>query len=298
MAMHVPQSGALTHWVERIQHTNIRSFSGTLHDIARIASSEKSSASDLAHVILRDPALTARLLRVANNVLVNPGGRTINTVSRAVVVLGFSAVHQMSLSIAIIESLPRGSYRKRLVRELALCFHAATQAGALAGLCGDRAPEEIFVAGLLYRLGEIAFWSSGDAALPAVDRALDARCGPPESEKTVLGFSFQDLTMQLNNKWKTSHLLADILSETDQESRGRYVQYGYEVAEVAARGWPAHDAVRLANRLAEKLPLSAQALTALFHRSALEAARNMSSYEAREIGDMIPPPPSRPDNCH
>ena len=77
-----------------------------MQDLSRIAASEKSSASDLAYIILRDPALTARLLRVANNVLVNPGGCTINTVSRAVVVLGFGAVQQMSLSIAIIESLP------------------------------------------------------------------------------------------------------------------------------------------------------------------------------------------------
>ncbi|MCP4156795.1 MAG: HDOD domain-containing protein, partial [bacterium] len=65
----------------------LTSLPQVLAEVIRVADQEDSSPKDLAQVILKDPALTARLLRVVNSPLY---GRTreISTINQAVVALG------------------------------------------------------------------------------------------------------------------------------------------------------------------------------------------------------------------
>ena len=50
---------------------------------------EKASVSEFANVILKDYALTTKLLKLVNSSFYGQYGRSISTVSRAVVILGF-----------------------------------------------------------------------------------------------------------------------------------------------------------------------------------------------------------------
>ncbi|NOX91628.1 MAG: HDOD domain-containing protein [Gammaproteobacteria bacterium] len=62
-----------------------------------------SSADDIAHVITQDVALTARLLRVANSPLYGLSTQ-IDTVSRAVTVLGTQQVRDLALATSACKS--------------------------------------------------------------------------------------------------------------------------------------------------------------------------------------------------
>jgi putative nucleotidyltransferase with HDIG domain len=109
------------------------------------------SADDLARVIETDPALSARILRLANSPFFGLGG-TVSSAARAVIVLGLSVVRSLAVSTAA------GLFDVR-ARQLPAGFwdHAvAVAAGAGAVAVHVHVPKsDAFSAGLLHDIGEV-----------------------------------------------------------------------------------------------------------------------------------------------
>src|ERR1035437_4576358 len=194
-----PNDAPLEYWVKKLSEEEMPVFAQTVGEINRILAKEEFSSLALAHVILQDPSMTAKILKLANSVFYNPGGTSISTISRAVVILGFNAVQVLCISIAIIESLVRGPAKDRVMRELARSIHAATQARNIALIQKEGSSEEVFIAALLLNLGQLAFWCFGEDAAARLDHALqdDPRRDPGAVEKEILGFRLRGLTAAL-----------------------------------------------------------------------------------------------------
>ena len=92
------------------------------------------------------------------------------------VLLGFEEVRSICLSIAVVESMLKGTQKQRVLDEMARSFHAAVQARAFAEQRKDKSPEEVFIATLLYRLGDMAFWAFSGEWAQELD-AAPARAG-------------------------------------------------------------------------------------------------------------------------
>jgi HD-like signal output (HDOD) protein len=285
------QEDPLHVWVSRIKYRNIPVFSQTVQEIAQLTASDRSSAFDLAHVVLRDPALAARVLHAANSFTLNPHGYPINSVSRAVIMLGFNTVRRVSLSVALIDAFLRGPHQHRILEELARCFHAATQSWALARHFADHDPEEVFVAALLHSIGEIAFWISGDATAFDLDAALSKPGAQKvQTEEEILGFRLRQLTARLNREWQVSGLLDTSLSDNEENKRAGYIRGGHRIAVGAQKGWNHPAVATLIDDMANRLELKAPTLMAMAHEAAREAARLASSYDAATIAELIPQP--------
>ena len=117
----------------------------------------EASAKAIANTISLDPAMTARLLRIANSPVFG-ARRKINTVSDALVLIGFSAMKGLIITVST-----RGIYRttglmEQLLWEHALgCAIAATTIARSAKVCS---PDEAFVGGLLHDVGRTALGNS------------------------------------------------------------------------------------------------------------------------------------------
>ncbi|MGD8925630.1 MAG: HDOD domain-containing protein, partial [Thioalkalispiraceae bacterium] len=109
----------LEEWTRRISDEEMPVFAHTARSIAAASSEEDTSIANLAHLILRDSSMTARVLRLANSVFFNPAGQPINTISRAIVLLGFDSVRSMALSIALLEPLLKGVQHDHALEEMA-----------------------------------------------------------------------------------------------------------------------------------------------------------------------------------
>ncbi len=94
----------LNYWVTELSSRQMPAFAHTAHAIAGQVQDESSSTAHLAREILQDPTMTARVLKMSNNVFHNPAQSKISTVSRAIVVLGFATVRRICMSIAFIDS--------------------------------------------------------------------------------------------------------------------------------------------------------------------------------------------------
>ncbi|MHB1240112.1 MAG: HDOD domain-containing protein [Gammaproteobacteria bacterium] len=296
MVQHPAPEGelGLRGWVERLNAQGMPVFAGTARDLSRIAASDGSSAAELARVVLQDAGMTARVLRVSNSPFYNQSGHRISTISRAVVVLGFDAVRSICLSIAVVEAMASGRGKERVTRGMARSFHAAVQARTFAIKRKDDAPEEVFIATLLYHLGSLAFWSFSEELADQLDAAL-RRPGqdPRAAERAVLGFELRDLTRELTHEWQLGELLEHAVDDKqDEDPRVRNVALGHELAAEAEAGWDAPEMDALLDRVAESLYLPLDQVTRLVHANADEAAKTAVYYGAGYADSLIPRPRS------
>ncbi len=84
--------GTLEFLLRRMRHkSDFPALANTISTINRVTDSVGDNASALSNTILKDFALTNKLLRLVNTAYFGQYGGTISTVSRAVAILGFGA---------------------------------------------------------------------------------------------------------------------------------------------------------------------------------------------------------------
>ncbi|MDI6801612.1 MAG: HDOD domain-containing protein [Thermodesulfovibrionales bacterium] len=137
---------------------SLPSLSPVAMRLVEIASDDKASVCDIAGMIEMDPALTVRLLRVANSAFfrtIEP----ITTVEQAVMRIGLNHLRVMALSLSLRDTFPMGKvgpmdYEKFWRSSL----YQALLAKALAQHLHTCKPEEAFVAGLVLEIGLLIFF--------------------------------------------------------------------------------------------------------------------------------------------
>lgn len=124
--------------------------------ISRVAADPGAGAQQLADVILKDQALTMKVLRISNSAQYAVCSQRITTVSRAVVMLGFESVRALALGLGVfnlLSSLEKGGYLHENFWKDSMAVAVTCQ--ELAGLVDIRTVEEAFVAGLLHDVGKL-----------------------------------------------------------------------------------------------------------------------------------------------
>ncbi|MGP1680042.1 MAG: HDOD domain-containing protein [Burkholderiales bacterium] len=156
----------------------------------------------VAYRIARDPALAAKLLRVANSSFYGLQSQ-VATVPDALVVLGLRAVRTLVTGAAVVthfQTLAAVGYDQR-----AFWLHSAGTAlcaRALARELGANT-ENAFTAGLLHDIGRLIL----AARFPEAYRRVAAYraghdCHPIEAEHEVLGFDHAQIGAALAARWK------------------------------------------------------------------------------------------------
>lgn len=279
-------------WVVHIREQEMPAFGATVAAVHRVTGDEQSSAGRLAQVILQDAALTTKVLKLANSAYYNPSRLGISTISRAIVVLGFNVVVEIAIGISLVDSLLRGGVRQRVVAEMARCFHAAVQARALLQMRKERGGEEVFIAALLARVGELAFWCFGGNAAQRLDALLSGGTLSPENaQQAVLGFNLRQLSLGLVREWRLGSLLAEILEGRSRPGPAEQaVLLAHRLAATVEKGWEAPEVATLLQSLSGFTGEPEQALRDTLSAAATEAARIAACYGADEASRLIPVP--------
>lgn len=131
-------------------------FSATINRIQQISASEESDAMALAMAILKDASLSARLLKLANSPVYKRGQGQINVVSRAVVLLGFNQIKNISLTLKLIESFHDDNPDLDVPGMMMRQFLSANIAKEIAMKSQQSIdPEEAYIGALLFGLGKL-----------------------------------------------------------------------------------------------------------------------------------------------
>lgn len=167
---------------------------------------------DVQAVISADQALTSRVIKVSGSVF-HTGGRKVETISDAVVVLGFEALKNIAIAIATKEIYKgSGNIGEKL-------WEHAIGVSIAAGLIGknQRAfkinTEKCIVGGLLHDIGKAVMNQSQPKKYIEVVNSVTKNKRPYwEVEKEVFGFTHQQVGALLFKEWKFSAELTDMVS--------------------------------------------------------------------------------------
>ena len=279
----------LQNWLNRINQQDLPIFKYSLETINQLTADDDASINDLANAVLRDTNLTARVLRLANSFYYNPSNVRISTITNAIMLLGFNIVRDICLSLAIIDSLVKGHSREYILKLMAQSFHAAVQARAIANEYKDESAEEIFIAALLYHLGEMTFFCS---ASKQADELLDALSDEPKNpekiQKEVLGFTFNELTLQLTRDWHLSDLLHDAILNNSNNKRTRHINLGHALAFSAKNGWGSAEVEKQLVEITKHLKIPLKQTIEFAHKNAERAISLAKDFGAEAAAILIP----------
>jgi len=124
--------------------------------IMETALDEHACTADLARVLERDQAMTAKLLRLTNSALFAPR-QPVTTVQRAASFLGTRCVRNLALGVYTYEALA-GARRRRTATDTRLWLHALAVGLVASKLGRGRPPPEAdhyFTSGLLHDVGKL-----------------------------------------------------------------------------------------------------------------------------------------------
>ena len=198
------RGNALDILLRRMQaESDFPALSEAIGAINRIASSDKEGVNALSNNILKDFALTNKLLKLANVAFYSQvGGGTISTISRAVVILGFDAVRSIALSLILLDNLENKGHAQLLKEEFVKVLYAGMLAREMAAKAQVKDVEEAFIGAMLHNLGRMLamFYFPGEMA--EIGRLVESE-GQIESNASaqVLGVSFENLGMGIARSW-------------------------------------------------------------------------------------------------
>ncbi len=224
--------------LRRMRHkSDFPALSDSVARIQRVANSEDDSISDLTHEILKDVALTNKLLRLVNSVHYAHASRgTISTVSRAVSLVGFNAVRNMALSLVLLDHLQDRQHASQMREE----FLRAMMAGSVASeLCATaQASEEAFIGAMFQNLGRmLCEFYFPEEAREVRDLVASGRLegGEEAAALQVLGLGFEDLGVGVARVWELPESLQRCMRKPLGSPMQRPPEQGVERLRWAAR---------------------------------------------------------------
>ncbi len=178
---------------ERIRRQgDMPGFTRVINAILASMRGEDEREFSMTQTVLSDPVLTQKVLRLANSGMYSAFGQRINTVSKAVLVLGTEAIGHLALGLKLIEELAKSTPDSALAHvEMEKAVLAGMVAQQVAARAATRDPEEAVVCSILHSLGRMMVtfymperWSrmqlaagagcEGDAALEVLGLSLEA----------------------------------------------------------------------------------------------------------------------------
>jgi HD-like signal output (HDOD) protein len=229
----------LEQWTGVLCDQEMPIFSNTAQNIYSSLNDKQKGAMELASIILQDPNLTAKILKVSNSVHYNPSRQKMNTISRAIVILGSNVVRELTIACSFFESIISPENKHRANKEIAHAIHTAVQAKEIAIACNDPSPEEVFIAALLNNIGSIAFWCFGGKQCQYIAELLQSgNFSPEQAENKVLGFTLNELGKSLCKSWSLGGLIEEaITNPSSSHVRPQIVHLAKEITLAVDDGW-------------------------------------------------------------
>ncbi|MEN9361744.1 MAG: hypothetical protein RL095_3279 [Verrucomicrobiota bacterium] len=173
-----------------------------------------SSAQDLAKVIVNDQVLTSRLLRLVNSALYG-FPQHIDSVSRAITIVGFRQTRDLVMGVSIIGKFSKST--SGLMDMKAFWHHSLATAAAakiLAEAKRHRSVEVMFSAGLMHDIGRLVIIESGNR-LPVAEllrTAAESKMPLHKLERRLLGFTHAEVAEALFMKWNLPPVLREAVA--------------------------------------------------------------------------------------
>ncbi len=178
--------------------TKLPSLPSVAMRVLELAEDPNAGLSELAAVIINDPALSARLLRAANSPLY-ASRRQIDNMRQVVNLLGANATVTLALSFSLVPSENGGCVDKTAYWHRSLL--AAISARVIAEYLKAGESGRFFLAALLQDIGRLVLEQAESEAYPGICEKSDSHDDLVCAEQNTFGFDHALLGSRLLQAW-------------------------------------------------------------------------------------------------
>lgn len=192
-----------------------------------------ADAREIGAIISKDTNLSAQLLRLANSAAYGYSGK-VDTVSRAVALVGLRQVESLVLTCVAMETFTRLSPSHINVAKFwRHSMFTAVVSRILARECRVLHAERLFVAGLLHDIGSLILYHH---APELAEKILEAP--NPVEEREALGFDHAEVGKALAEQWRLPPALCAAIEYHHEPTR--CADFALEVAIVHVANMMSH----------------------------------------------------------
>jgi eukaryotic-like serine/threonine-protein kinase len=201
-------------------------FSGlgeTMKIISRISDAEDGGMKEVTEAILKDAALTARLLRYANSSRNALSGRNVSTIDQAITILGFNTVKSVALSLSLLNCLSNRPQSDHLHAEIAAAYFCGSLAHEITRCNAPSfGPQEAQVCGLLQNIGRMmALYHLFDDIEKARALQIGENLTEDEAVTRALGVGFEEIGAAVARHWNLPAAIEESIAAKIDRTRPR-----------------------------------------------------------------------------
>jgi len=171
------------------------------------------SAVSIAELISQDPSLCAQLLKIANSPFYGFPSR-VETINRALMVVGTNEVRDMVLATSIINAFSR--YHSDAFDMEQFWYHSlmtGLMARHLAGFASTPVlhRDRLFIAGLLHNIGQLVMAMRIDSLVAElVEKARSGNVVPEEVQQEIFELDHGEVGAELMRQWQLPESLIEV----------------------------------------------------------------------------------------
>ncbi|HDQ40608.1 MAG TPA: HDOD domain-containing protein [Desulfonatronum sp.] len=207
------------------QDLELASHPEIFRHVLQAANDPQSSAAYVADLVSKDVALSVKLLKVVNTPYYG-FPQKVDTLSRAIVLLGHNKIINLAMGISVI-SMFQGLQSDML--DMSGFWKHSVACGVvgmiLAVHCGEQDEERFFVAGLLHDLGRLIMLKNRlDAVHGVFNEYRGQKVALHALESKRWGFNHAELAQQVMEKWQLPENLVLAVGEHHSPGSSGYAR--------------------------------------------------------------------------
>ena len=172
------------------------------------------SIKEISECIYKDPPLATKVLKMANSSFYRRGSGEVDTLHRAILLMGLNEIINITTSVSVLSVLPPKGSEDESIRGAFWnhCIATGLIAKHIDKELGMRSLGKDFVGGLLHDIGKIILDEYfHDKFMEARAFSIDVDCPMFEAEMEVLGTTHMEVGHFLAQKWNLPAYLTDII---------------------------------------------------------------------------------------
>ncbi len=183
------------------EHNDFPAISNTIKIINQFKITEDTSVSEFANIILKDYALTTKVLKLVNSVNYAQFGE-VTTISRAIILLGFENIKNLALTLLLFDHFQKNCSNIEFMDTMVKSLYSGILAQKISDDINFSDKEEAFICSLFHNFGKMLV----SFALPDKTEEIklisrEKGISEDKAAQSVLGAGYQEVGMEMAREW-------------------------------------------------------------------------------------------------
>lgn len=174
------------------------------------------SFHDLEEIIRIDTSITAKILKVANSALYARQTQ-IKSLEKAISLLGFKTIKNLVLILSATSAFKTDSnqpfFKDFWINSVLTAFYSK---GIALSLFENKIADEVFLAGLIHKIGKVALYRQNPEYLKIISNVEDSSLTTENLEEHYFHINHKDLGSEILKSWSFPQLFIDCTKEYGQ----------------------------------------------------------------------------------